>query len=127
MGSSDPPYLYDRPASRPVSYPYSQYDPKAISRVSWQQSMTSSRPQSSQAGPLVDFNRHPDSYMVVRGTQRDLPSMPKNTKTAVAAVRWTQFSLRVLQLAAAMGALFCGIVLKPAEQTQSWIVRITVG
>lgn len=126
MGSSDPPYLYDPRPNRPISYPYSQFDPKAVSRASWQPSTTSSRPQSARDGPLIDFNRHPDSYMVVRGHQRDLPTLPANIKSSVAAVRWTQLSLRALQLLAAMATLFCGIVLKPPEQTQSWIMRITV-
>lgn len=126
MGGSEPPYLYDAPKHRPVSYPYSNFDPKQVSRESWQRAVESTRPKSTQSGPLIDFNRHPDSYMIVAGTQINHKELPSNTKKAVTAVRWTQFSLRIIELLVAMGSLFCAIVLKPTDLTQAWIMRIIV-
>lgn len=126
MGGSEPPYLYDAPKHRPIAYPYSEFDPKAATRDSWNRAADAARPRPKQNGPLIDFNRHPDSYMIVTGTQVEFEPMPKNTKKWVAATRWVQFTLRVLQLFGALGALVCVICLKPTDGAQGWLIRIPV-
>lgn len=58
-GSSSPPFLYD-PVSQWSFNDYHRgkpFNPKAVTQAS-----RASRPQSvPQEGPLVNFNRHPDT------------------------------------------------------------------
>ena len=97
MGAGDAPYLYDPPSRRQIAYPYSDFDPKAVTRASWISAAESTVSKPKQEGPLVDFNRHPDSYMIVP-PQIVREPMPANTKTKVKAVRWVQFGFRLAQL-----------------------------
>lgn len=126
MGAAEPPYLYDAPSQRPVSFPYSSFEPKRVTNALREQSSYASRPKSTQSGPLIDFNRHPDSYMVVTGSDLNHKPLPASTKKWVTVIRWIQFTLRALTLLGAMGVLFCIICLKPTDLTQAWIMRITV-
>uniref|UniRef100_A0A093VJL1 Protein translocase subunit SecA n=1 Tax=Talaromyces marneffei PM1 TaxID=1077442 RepID=A0A093VJL1_TALMA len=61
-GSSSPPFLYD-PVSQWSFNDYHRgkpFNPKAVTQASW-----TPRPQSTpQEGPLVNFNRHPDTPSV---------------------------------------------------------------
>jgi hypothetical protein len=123
MGAGDAPYLYDPPSRRQIAYPYSDFDPKAVTRASWISAAESNVSKPKQEGPLVDFNRHPDSYMIVP-PQIVREPMPANTKTKVKAVRWVQFGFRLAQLLGAVGCLLCVIFVKNTEKAQGWIMRI---
>lgn len=125
MGAGDAPYLYDPPSRRQIAYPYSDFDPKAVTRASWISAAESTMSKPKKEGPLVDFNRHPDSYMVVTPQAPRAP-MPPNTKKKVVAWRWVQFSLRLLQLLGAIGLLLCVIFVRNTETAQGWIMRIPV-
>ncbi|PYI28504.1 hypothetical protein BP00DRAFT_377198 [Aspergillus indologenus CBS 114.80] len=122
MGESDPPYLYDRPIRQHTASPrfYSQtFNPKAVTEASWAQP----EPRAEVKGPLVDLNRHPDSYYNVPDRTRWTPLSP-HTKSRVIYGRKVQLGLRVLALIGALGSLFCSIVIKNAANTIIWIVRV---
>jgi len=54
----EPPFIYDRPSVYTFGNPSTRsFDPKAATRASWQP--PPQRPK--QDGPLIDFNKHPDS------------------------------------------------------------------
>ncbi|QIX01262.1 hypothetical protein AMS68_006779 [Peltaster fructicola] len=127
MGAAEPPYLYDAPSQRPISYPYSSFEPKRVTKDSWDQATQASRPKSMQSRPLIDLNRHPDSYMIVTGSDLNHKPLPSNTKKWVGVMRWIQFTLRVITELGAMGVLFCVICLKPTDVTQTWVMRIIPG
>ena len=126
MGGSEPPYLYT-PTTRPVSYPYSDFNPKAATQAAWQRASLASQPKPKQDGPLVDFNKHPDSYMIVQGNQTEWKPLPPNTKKAIVVTRWVQFALRVVQCIGALGLLVCVICIKGMETAVGWLVRVPVG
>jgi len=125
MGVGDAPYLYDPPSRRQIAYPYSDFDPKAVTRASWISAAESTISKPKQEGPLIDFNRHPDSYMVV-APQTQYEPLPPNTKTKVKATRWVQFGFRLVQVLGAVGCLLCVIFLRNTETAQGWIMRIPV-
>jgi hypothetical protein len=125
MGAGDAPYLYDPPSRRQIAYPYSDFDPKAVTRASWISASDSTISKPKQQGPLIDFNRHPDSYMVV-APQIQREPLPPNTKTKVIAARWVQFGFRLVQLLGAVGCLLCVIFVRNTETAQGWIMRIPV-
>jgi len=125
MGVGDAPYLYDPPNRRQIAYPYSDFDPKAVTRASWISAAESTISKPKQEGPLIDFNRHPDSYMVVAPQTHHEP-LPPNTKTKVKATRWVQFGFRLVQLLGAVGCLLCVIFVRNTETAQGWIMRIPV-
>lgn len=125
MGAGDAPYLYDPPSRRQIAYPYSDFDPKAVTRASWISATESTISKPKQEGPLIDFNRHPDSYMVV-APQVHYEPLPPNTKTKVVATRWVQFGFRLAQLLGAIGCLLCVIFVRNTETAQGWIMRIPV-
>ena len=76
---------------------------------------------------MIDFNRHPDAYMIVEGTKVEHKPLPANTKKVIKVVRWVHFALRVLQLIGAFGTMVCVICIQSAPQVQAWIMRIPVG
>lgn len=125
MGASDSPYIYDPPAQRKVAYPYSDFNPKAYTEASYARSVAS-QPRPKQEGPLINFNRHPDSYEVVAGTQETHKPLPAGTKKAVVNVRWAQFALRVAQEVTALGLLAATICIKSTSGVETYLLRIPV-
>lgn len=77
-------------------------------------------------GPLINFNQHPDSWMVVANQNPKYTPMPANTKTKVKAIRWVQFVLRVFEEIGALGLLVCMICFKNMPTVFAWIMRISV-
>lgn len=107
--------------------PYSEFNPRVYTQAAYAQSyisLQSEKPKHN--GPLIDFNAHPDSYMVVGYGQTDAKPMSPSTKKRVTVMRWIQFGLRALQLLGALGLLFCVITLKGLSTAESWIIRIAV-
>ncbi|KAK6000295.1 hypothetical protein QM012_003927 [Aureobasidium pullulans] len=119
-----PPYLFS-PVNQQDRDPSYDFDPKAVTRASYYSIASStSLPRPKQEGPLIDFNRHPDSYIIVPSARPNVPPMHPNTKQRINAARWIQFALRLLQLLAALGALICVIIIRGVNDVQGWILRI---
>ncbi|KAK3721716.1 hypothetical protein LTR37_002881 [Vermiconidia calcicola] len=115
------PYLYT--PERTV-YPYSSFNPKAVTQASIKAAEDSRKPRPKQDGPLINFNAHPDSYMIVAGQNVNYKPMPARTKKEVAILRWVQFALRILEEICALGLLVCVICLRGMAVSLSWIMRI---
>ena len=119
------------------------FNPKAASQASW--SPPRSRPKIE--GPLInskEFNRHPDSYFVVydilnislKVITTNTPYRPygnlnykhmsPRTKAKVKWTRHTQLFLRICELLAAIGMLFCVICIKGTDSSTGWIIRVPV-
>ncbi|TKA81989.1 hypothetical protein B0A49_00484, partial [Cryomyces minteri] len=122
MGA-EPPFLYDAPSRSSTHDPYYSFNPKAVSQAS-----VSPPPKSplrmQQQGPLLDFNRHPDSYTIIPYGATDVQPMSPNTRKRVVTARWVQLSFRVLQLLATLGLLFCVICIRGAQDGDGWLLRI---
>ena len=123
---SDQPYIYEPSSQHRVAYPYSDFNPKAVSQATYRQLEEKRNSKPKQDGPLINFNQHPDSYMIVAGQNVNWKPMPANTKKQVIVVRWVQFSLRIIEEIAALGLLVCVICLKGMPTSLSWIYRIAV-
>jgi hypothetical protein len=114
------------PVSQQERDPTYDFDPKAVTRASYYSIASSSTPALKQEGPLIDFNRHPDSYIIVPTARSNVPPMHPNTKQRINTARWLQFALRLLQLVGALGALVCVIIIRGVNDVQGWILRIPV-
>lgn len=58
MGGAAPPFLYDPPSRWNFEGPTDKgFNPKAVTQASW----TPKQSVEKKTGPLVNFNRHPDS------------------------------------------------------------------
>lgn len=55
MGAEQP-YLYNPVVREDVNRPYTNFDPKAVSRASF----APNPPRPKKDGPLVSFNQHPE-------------------------------------------------------------------
>lgn len=133
MGGVDghQPFLYDpAPSQRPISFPYSHFNPRAATEAhhaALRDRADHHRSQLLNSGrPLIDFNAHPDSYMIVGGPTPQYETMPANTKVMITTARWIQFGLRVHQEIGAIGLLVCFICLKMKLDGQGWALRIAV-
>lgn len=132
MGGSDQPFLYDRPTNRnsQITYPYSDFNPRAATQAHYAaltERAERQKHRSAQEGkPLINFNQHPDSYMIVGQPTVDYEPMAPSTKKMVIAMRWVQFALRLLQEIGAVGILVCVICLKMNNDGPGWIIRVAV-
>jgi hypothetical protein len=122
MGGGQP-YLYNPPATYTPWDPYNGFNPKAISQASLAPKPPS---QPKPEGPLVSFNRHPDSYLVTPYGKTNVDPMHKNTARRVKIAKRTQLALRCLGLIGALGILVCVICLKVPKSSEGWIIRIPV-
>lgn len=103
--------------------PRDNFNPKAVTMAS---RTPPSPPKKKQDGPLVDFNKHPDSYLFLPYGKTDAKPMSPKTKMWVQIARWTQLSLRVCSLLGAVGLLLCAIFIRGTQDTEGWIMRIPV-
>lgn len=117
MGQQWQPYLYDAPSER------DSFNPKAVTIAS---RLPPQSPKKRPEGPLINFNRHPDSYVVLPYGSTGAKPMNPRVKVVIKVVRWIQFALRMCTLLGAVGALLCGIFIKGAQDTAGWIMRIPV-
>jgi len=118
------PYLYNPPAAYTPWDPYNGFNPKAVSQASV---LPPPAPRPKPEGPLINFNRHPDSYLITPYGKTDVQPMHPNTKKRVDNARKTQLFFRVLALVGAIGILVCVICIKVPKATEGWIVRLPVG
>lgn len=132
MGAdSQMPYLYANTttSARPISYPYSNFNPKAVTEASYarlSQQTFSSTASPKKEGPLINFNQHPDSYVVHTGSQKEYQPCPRGTKKAVVSTRWVQFAFRLLQEICALGLLIATICIKGTTGAETYLLRIPV-
>ncbi|KAK3670876.1 hypothetical protein LTR78_009320 [Recurvomyces mirabilis] len=127
MGAdSQMPYLYANNESHKnrISYPYSHFNPKAVTEASYARLSQASETKPKQEGPLINYNRHPDNYEVWQGRQQDYKPLPKGTKKAVVVTRWVQFALRLHQEVVALGLLVLTVVLKGTSGAETYLLRI---
>ena len=128
MGS-DMPFLYDGPSARKVAYPYSDFNPKAVTEASYQrlsQQTTNTTTSGRPAGPLINFNKHPDSYEVVLGQPLDHKPLSPSTKKQVIVLRWIQFAMRIVQEIGALGLLVATICITGTSGGMTYLLRIPV-
>jgi hypothetical protein len=118
---SKQPYIYDPPPS------VDTFDPRAASRKSW---APPPPPKPKKEGPLLepsmDFNKHPDSYVIPPYGNLNATLMSPNVKGGIKLVRWVQWALRAVQLVAAVGTLIAAILIQGMENSVAWIIRIPV-
>ncbi|KAI9655585.1 MAG: hypothetical protein M1821_005379 [Bathelium mastoideum] len=117
-----PPYIFP-PTGHTELNPTYDFDPKAVTRASYAASLPKSEGPKQQ-GPLLNLNRHPDSWAQAPYGQIDVKPMSPRTRSAVKWTRWVQLALRVLQNIGALGGLFCVVTLKGLLDSQSWIIRV---
>lgn len=118
MGAgSAQPYMYDAPHFD------TSFNPKRVTHASWEAPI----PRAPKPkGPLISFNRHPDSYAVVPTNQPPVKEMNPKTKVYVKWARWIQLVLRVLQEVGVVGMLICVICTTNTQNTEGWILRLPV-
>lgn len=116
------PYLYN--AQRNSAYDVPEvFNPKAVTMASRQPPES---PKKKQDGPLINFNRHPDSYLILPYGKTNAKPMNPKVNMWIKSTRWFQLFLRVLTLFGAIGALLCGIFVRGALTTEGYIIRIPV-
>lgn len=101
----------------------SHFDPKAVTRASY---MPPPPPKKKPEGPLIDFNKHPDSFLILPYGNTNAKPMSAKTKTFINIARWIQVGLRIATLIGAAGVLLCGIFIRGAQDTEGYIMRIPV-
>lgn len=116
------PYLYTDQRTSMYDEP-DVFNPKAVTMASYQ---PPSPTKKKQDGPLVDFNKHPDSYVVLPYGKTDAKPMNRKVKVWIKCARWIQLVLRLLTLVGAIGVLLCAIFIRGARSTEGWITRIPV-
>ncbi|EXJ54142.1 hypothetical protein A1O7_09479 [Cladophialophora yegresii CBS 114405] len=116
----EPPFIYDRPSTYTFGGPTDRgFNPKAATHASW--APKAQKPK--QDGPLVDFNKHPDSYIVVPYGNLNAKAMPPSTEKMIIRSRKLQLLSRVCALLGALGILFCVIAITKTSATVGWIIR----
>jgi hypothetical protein len=133
----EPPFIYDHPSRYSFNGPTEKgFNPKAATQASW----SPPKEKPKQDGPLLNFNKHPDSvgdlhfailffltlcqYLIVPYGNLNANPMSPNTATKIKYSRRTQLALRVLALLGTLGILFCVIAIKGTSGSLGWIIRI---
>lgn len=122
MGNGQP-YLYNPPARYSAIDPYNGFNPKSVTMAT---NIPPPPPKPKPQGPLLDFNQHPDSHLILPGRQFEPAPMSPSTKSRINWTRRTQLCLRVIQLLGAIGILVCVICIRGSTNVQSMIIRIPV-
>lgn len=131
MGGQDQPFIYDPPTGREsVTYPYSDFNPRAATQAhyaAFAERAERSKLRSQQEGkPLINFNAHPDSYMIVPTPNVDHKPMSASAKKNIIWARWAQLALRIVQEIGALGILVCVICLKMKSDAPGYMIRVAV-
>ena len=118
--------MYDHPTKYSFVGPADRgYHPKAATQASW----TPKPPRPKHDGPLIEaaeFNRHPDSYLIVPYGNLNAKPMSKSTASKVKWTRLIQLFLRICALLGALGMLVCVICIRETEAITAWIIRVPV-
>jgi len=124
MGN-DMPYLYNPSHQSGSTF---EFNPRAYTQsVNYAASMQSEarRSRQQQKGPLVELNRHPDSWMIVASSTNNSTVSP-HVKNGILVSRWIQFSLRLVQLITALGIFVCTVCIRGTQGAATYIIRIPV-
>ncbi|KAK8159470.1 hypothetical protein IWX90DRAFT_301483 [Phyllosticta citrichinensis] len=129
MGGPDQPYIYEPQRNSVTVDSLYGFNPRAVtqaSRAAAKAAASKTSASSVREGPLIDFNRHPDSYLIGQYDHSDVEPMSPKTKERVNWAKWIQFAFRALQLIAAIGLLICVICIKGTQGLEGWIIRVSV-
>jgi hypothetical protein len=122
MGNgSRQPYIYNPPARYEPWDPYGGFNPKAVSQAS----VTPIPQRPKHEGPLLNFDRHPDSYGVQTFNTSNKQLHPE-TATWIGWAKKMLLAWRFLQLLLIAGTAVCVITLQGLTSSQSWIIRLPV-
>ncbi|OBT66200.1 hypothetical protein VE03_04302 [Pseudogymnoascus sp. 23342-1-I1] len=119
----EPPFLYDSVKKDTTRYSYKEFDPKAVSRAS----MQSQSPKPKKDGPLVSFNKHPDSYLVMPSGKATGARVSASMKGRITETRMAVLFFRIFQLLGALGALTTMVLITGVDTQMGWIMRIVPG
>ncbi|RDL35740.1 Uncharacterized protein BP5553_06352 [Venustampulla echinocandica] len=111
-----PPFLYDPIREK-------AFDPKAVTRAS----RTPKAPRPKQDGPLVSFNQHPDSFLILPYGNINASPMKRSIKKWIKWTRVLQLALRCFELLSAGGLLAMMIMVRGVEDSVGWALRIVPG
>ncbi|KFY07633.1 hypothetical protein V492_06965 [Pseudogymnoascus sp. VKM F-4246] len=119
----EPPFLYDAVKKDTTRYSYKEFDPKAVSRASVQ----SQPPKPKKDGPLVSFNKHPDSYLIMPSGKATGARVSASMKGRITETRMAVMFFRIFQLIGAIGALTTMVLITGVDSQMGWIMRIVPG
>ncbi|TLD14420.1 uncharacterized protein PgNI_03776 [Pyricularia grisea] len=119
MNSIQRPFLYDQEKYDDARFPPTTFDPKAVTRASWEVKP----PRPKQEGPLVKFNQHPDAQAILTHRTNN-KRIGDRTKRWIVRLRIVQLCLRVPELIGSAGVLAMFILLTDVPELTSWIMRI---
>ncbi|KAI9868832.1 MAG: hypothetical protein M1813_004683 [Trichoglossum hirsutum] len=117
----EPPFLYDPPAK--FNDPYRNFNPKSVTL----ESRSPQKPKKKSEGPLVNFNTHPDSYLILPYGKINARPMSPRTKTKVKWARMTLLLLRCCQLLGALAMMVSVICIRGTDGSTGWLLRIPPG
>ncbi|KAI1095956.1 hypothetical protein F5B19DRAFT_273875 [Rostrohypoxylon terebratum] len=117
------PYMYDSDR-RDSRLPEKPFDPKAITRASWE---PPPKRKKKQDGPLIAFGRHPDAQAVPTGRTAFFRPMSSTTKWWIKFMRYVQLFFRVLEMIGGGGLLTLMILIGNVDPLTAWVMRITPG
>ncbi|KAI1142222.1 hypothetical protein F5Y05DRAFT_370162 [Hypoxylon sp. FL0543] len=117
------PYMYD-PDRRDSRSPEKPFDPKAVTRASWE---PQPKKKKKQDGPLISFGRHPDAHAVPTGRTSRYRPMSGTTKWWIKSMRYVQLFLRVFEMIGGGGLLTLMILIGNVDPLTAWVMRITPG
>ncbi|KAK3398515.1 hypothetical protein B0T20DRAFT_411338 [Sordaria brevicollis] len=126
MGGNSQPFLYDYD---PVRFstddrlPPKLFDPKAITRASFDKP----KPKPKPDGPLVSFNVHPDAFPPPERTINSFTPMGPRSKRWIIRMRKVQFAFRLLQFVGAAGLLVIMIMINNIKEVPGLVTRIALG
>ncbi|KAF4547913.1 Hypothetical protein D9617_34g040930 [Elsinoe fawcettii] len=118
------PYLYTPSINNGSTF---DFNPRAYTQASYAASLEKESPKPKREGPLIDLNRHPDSWMIVTPNPINVEPMSPNTRVKILTCRGIQLLFRILQLVGALGLLVCTICIRGTQDVQGWIMRIPPG
>ncbi|KAL8382549.1 hypothetical protein RB595_006364 [Gaeumannomyces hyphopodioides] len=123
MTGSQQPFLYDQEKFNDARFPPATFDPKAVTRASWE---VKPPPKPKPNGPLVTFNQHPDIHEIPNPRRRFRQLGPR-TKNWIRRMRVFQLGLRAVELVAALGILALMILITNVDILVAMVMRITAG
>ncbi|OTA02706.1 hypothetical-protein [Trichoderma parareesei] len=114
------PFLYDAQPREDSRFPPVVFDPKAVTRASWEP-----KPKKPvRKGPMVSFDLHPDYHVILPHRYGDHTPLDGSTKVYITWLRRFQLVLRVLQVVAAIGVLVLFSLFTNVDDTTAWAMRI---
>ncbi|KAI0152286.1 hypothetical protein F4776DRAFT_22016 [Hypoxylon sp. NC0597] len=122
MGAQQP-YMYD-PDRRDSRLPEKPFDPKAVTRASWE---PQPKKKKKQDGPLISINRHPDAHEVPTGRTSRFRPMSSTSKWWIKFMRYVQLFLRMFEMIGGAGLLTLMILIGNVDPLTAWVMRITPG